>query len=219
MENQETTIFEKFINFYSEIFEKELLEEILKVSHFEKVKSGELLIDVGDDMTHLPLLIDGVVKIMRPDKDDEEIVLYFLEPGDTCTISFVNCINKKKSIFRGFVEKDLEAIFLPVEYIDPWLAKYKSWRHFIIDSYHFRLMEIVESFDSLAFHNMSGRMMKYLSDKAKINKMEDLEITHQEIANDLHTSRVVVTRILKQLHDEKKIYSTRNRVRVLEVFK
>ena len=98
MENQETTIFEKFINFYSEIFEKELLEEILKVSHFEKVKSGELLIDVGDDMTHLPLLIDGVVKIMRPDKDDEEIVLYFLEPGDTCTISFVNCINKKKSI-------------------------------------------------------------------------------------------------------------------------
>lgn len=219
MENQEATIFEKFNNFYSEIFEKELMEEILKVSHFKKVKSGDLLIDVGDDLTHLPLLIDGVVKIMRPDKDDEEIVLYFLEPGDTCTISFVNCINKKKSIFRGFVEKDLEAIFLPVEYIDTWLAKYKSWRHFIIDSYHFRLMEIVESFDSLAFENMNGRMMKYLSDKTKINHMEDLKITHQEIANDLHTSRVVVTRILKQLHDEKKIYSTRNRVRVLEFFK
>lgn len=219
MENQKSLELKKFTDFYSGIFEEELIYEIIKVSHYDKIKSGELLIDIGDDMTHLPLLVSGAVKIIRPDKDGEEIVLYYLEPGDTCAISFVNCINKKKSIFRGIVEKDLEAIFLPIDFIDEWLAKYKSWRHYIIDSYHFRLLEMVESIDSLAFLKMSGRLMKYLTDKVKINKSSDLFITHQEIANDLNTSRVVITRILKELHDDKKIYSTRNKIRVLEYFK
>lgn len=219
MENQKLLELKKFTDFYSGIFEEELIYEIIKVSHYDKIKSGELLIDIGDDMTHLPLLVSGAVKIIRPDKDGEEIVLYYLEPGDTCAISFVNCINKKKSIFRGIVEKDLEAIFLPIDFIDEWLAKYKSWRHYIIDSYHFRLLEMVESIDSLAFLKMSGRLMKYLTDKVKINKSSDLFITHQEIANDLNTSRVVITRILKELHDDKKIYSTRNKIRVLEYFK
>ena len=219
MENQKSLEWKKFTDFYSGIFEDELIEEIVKVSHYDKIKSGELLIDIGDNMTHLPLLVSGAVKIIRPDKDGEEIVLYYLEPGDTCAISFVNCINKKKSIFRGIVEKDLEAIFLPIDFIDEWLAKYKSWRHFIIDSYHFRLLEMVESIDSLAFLKMSGRLLKYLTDKVKINKSSDLHITHQEIANDLNTSRVVITRILKELHEEKKIYSTRNKIRVLEYYK
>lgn len=219
MENQKSLELKKFTDFYSGIFEEELIYEIIKVSHYDKIKSGELLIDIGDDMTHLPLLVSGAVKIIRPDKDGEEIVLYYLEPGDTCAISFVNCINKKKSIFRGIVEKDLEAIFLPIDFIDEWLAKYKSWRHYIIDSYHFRLLEMVDSIDSLAFLKMSGRLMKYLTDKVKINKSSDLFITHQEIANDLNTSRVVITRILKELHDDKKIYSTRNKIRVLEYFK
>ena len=219
MENQKSLERKKFTDFYSGIFEDELIEEIVKVSHYDKIKSGELLIDIGDNMTHLPLLVSGAVKIIRPDKDGEEIVLYYLEPGDTCAISFVNCINKKKSIFRGIVEKDLEAIFLPIDFIDEWLAKYKSWRHFIIDSYHFRLLEMVESIDSLAFLKMNGRLLKYLTDKVKINKSSDLHITHQEIANDLNTSRVVITRILKELHEEKKIYSTRNKIRVLEYYK
>jgi len=219
MYNQKSLDWKKFTNFYSGIFEEELIEEIIKVSHYDKIKSGEFLIDIGDDMTHLPLLVSGAVKIIRPDKDGEEIILYYLEPGDTCAISFVNCINKKKSIFRGIVEKDLEAIFLPIDFVDEWLAKYKSWRHYIIDSYHFRLLEMVESIDSLAFLKMSGRLLKYLTDKVKINKSSDLYITHQEIANDLNTSRVVITRILKQLHDEGKVYSTRNKIRVLEYFK
>ncbi len=115
------------------------------------------------------------------------------------------------------MENDTEAIFLPVEHIDDWLAKYKSWRHFIIDSYHFRLLEMVESIDGLAFKNMNERLLKYLSDKAKIKQDVNLEITHQQIADDLNTSRVVVTRLLKQLHNDGKVYSTRSKVKVLEL--
>ncbi|TXG35301.1 Crp/Fnr family transcriptional regulator [Seonamhaeicola maritimus] len=218
MNNQESILKEKLKDYYSEIFEDKLIDEIVKVGHFDKIKSGELLVDIGEDMTHIPLILKGVVKIMRQEKEGDEIVLYFLERGDTCAISFVNCINKKQSIFKGIVERDIEAVFLPVEYIDEWLAKFKSWRHFIIDSYHFRLIEMVESIDSLAFLKMNTRILKYLTDKVKINHDVDIEITHQEIANDLNTSRVVITRILKQLHDDGKIYSTRNSVKVLEFY-
>lgn len=217
MNTQEVILREKIGEYYSSIFEKELIEEIVKVGFIDKYKSGEVLVDIGENMTHIPLILNGAVKIIRKEKEGEELVLYFLEKGDTCAISFINCINRKESIFKAVVENDTEAIFLPVEYIDDWLAKYKSWRHFIIDSYHFRLIEMVESIDGLAFMNMNQRLLKYLSDKAKINQNVDLDITHQEIADDLNTSRVVVTRLLKQLHGDGKVYSTRNKVKVLEL--
>ena len=216
MNSQETILKEKLNDYYSTIFEDELLDEIVNVGHLDKIKSGELLIDIDDNMTHIPLILDGIVKIIRKDKNGDEIVIYFLERGDTCAISFVNCINRKKSIFKGVVEKDIEAIFLPVEFIDDWLVKFESWRHFIIDSYHFRLIEMVESIDSLAFMKMNERLFKYLNDKVKITKDVNLQITHQEIADDLNSSRVVITRLIKELHDEGKIYSTRNKIRVLD---
>jgi len=212
MINQEITLREKLNDYYSNLFEDELIDEIEKVGRFEKIEKGELLIDIGDDMTHIPLILTGIVKIIRQEKEGEELVLYFLERGDTCAISFVNCINRKKSIFKGVVEQDVEAILLPIEYIDDWLIKYKTWRGFIIDSYHFRLIEMVESIDSLAFMKLEQRMFKYLTDKANVTKENLLDITHQEIATDLNSSRVVVTRLLKQLENEGKIKMGRNRI-------
>jgi len=213
---QEKIIREKLSDYYSTVFEKELIEEIVEVGFLDKLKSGETLVDIGENMTHIPLILDGAVKIIRQEKEGDELVLYFLEKGDTCAVSFINCINRKKSIFKGIVENDVEAIFVPVERIDDWLAKYKTWRYFIIDSYHFRLIEMVESIDGLAFMNMNQRLLKYLTDKAKINRDVNIEITHQQIANDLNTSRVVITRLLKQLHNDGKVFSTRNKVKVLD---
>ena len=216
MNSQEKILRDKLSDYYSDIFEEKLLDEIVNVGYYDKVKSGELMIDVGENMTHIPLLLNGVVKIIRHENEGEELVLYFLERGDTCAISFVNCINRKKSLFKGVVEQDMEAIFIPVEHIDDWLIKFKTWRHFIIDSYHYRLIEMVESIDSLAFMKMKDRILKYLSDKVKITKDIHLKITHQEIADDLNSSRVVITRLLKQLHDEGKIYSTRSKIKLID---
>ena len=213
---QEAMLRVKLSDYYADIFEAELVDEMVTVGVLDKYKHGEILVDIGENMTHIPLILSGSVKIIRQEKEGDELVLYFLEKGDTCAISFINCINRKESIFRAVVDSNTEAIFLPVEHIDDWLAKYQSWRHFIIDSYHFRLLEMVESIDGLAFMNMNQRLMKYLGDKAKVQNTQDLEVTHQEIADDLNTSRVVVTRLLKQLHNDGKVYSTRNKVRVNE---
>lgn len=208
----------KLASKYAEVFEEELIQEIAEVGFLKKIKNAQLLIDIGEELTHIPLILDGVVKIIRADKNGYELSIYYLEPGDTCAISFANCINKTRSIFRGIAETDVEAIFIPVDSVDKWLVRYKSWRHFIIDSYHFRLLEMVETIDSLAFLKMEKRIWKYLTDKVKISNNVDLEITHQQIAEDLNSTRVVITRIIKKLHDDEKIYSTRNKVKLLEYY-
>ena len=197
---------------FSLIFEKELLNEIIEVGHLQSLKKGEILIDIDDEMTHIPLIVEGVIKIMREDDHGDEIALYYLEKGNTCAISFVNCINRNKSLFRGIVTRDAEGVFIPVEMVGIWLQKYESWRTFIIDSYHFRLIEMVESIDRLAFLNLEERLYKNLIDKVNITKDNTLIITHQEIADDVNTSRVVVSRLLKRLENEGHITIRRNRI-------
>ncbi|MCF6180973.1 Crp/Fnr family transcriptional regulator [Lutibacter sp.] len=212
MTTEKAFIKEKLSDYYSHIFEKELINEICELGTYRELTSGELIINIGDNMTHIPLILNGAVKVIREDKKGDEITLYFLEKGDTCAISFVNCINKRKSILKAITEKETEAIFIPVNKIDEWLKKYETWRHFIIDSYHVRLIEMVEAIDSLAFMRLDDRLYKFLSDKVKIMKDSVLKITHQEIADDLNTSRVVVSRMLKHLENEGKITIRRNRI-------
>ena len=215
MNSEELTLRNRISHFYSDIFENKLIDEMVKVGHFDTIKKGDLLIDIGDDMTHIPLILNGVIKIIRKE-NDKELVLYYLERGDTCAISFANCINKKQSIFKGIVEEDVDLVLLPVEKIDKWLVKYKSWRYFIIDSYHNRLLEMVGSIDSLAFLKMKARVLNYLIGKLHATTITTLDITHQEIANDLNTSRVVVTRLLKELNEAGEILSTRNKIEILD---
>ena len=215
MQLQEQLLINKLRSAYAEVFEAKLLTEILGICEFKQLKKGELLIDIGDEMTHIPLIISGVINILRKD-NGHELSLYYLEKGDTCAISFANCLNRKKSIFKGVVEEDVGMFLLPVDKIDQWLVKYKSWRYFIIDSYHFRLLEMVGSIDSLAFLKMKDRVLNYLIGKLHTTTNTTLDITHQDIANDLNTSRVVVTRLLKELSEAGEISSTRNKIEILD---
>ena len=210
---------EKLEDYYASIFEKELIDEIVNVGIFRTIPSHEILLDIGDKMTHVPLILNGAVKIIREDNQGEEIALYYIEKGDTCAISFVNCIHRTESMFRGITEKETDGIFIPVSIIDTWLSKYKSWREFVIDTYHLRLMEMVEAIDSLAFMRLDDRLHKYLVDKVKVLDTNILIITHQEIADDIHTSRVVVSRLLKVLENEGKIKIRRNRIIIEDDFK
>jgi CRP/FNR family transcriptional regulator len=206
----------KLQDYYSIVFEPELLAEIEKYGTLAKLDKDDLLIDVGAKITQVPLLLNGAVKIVREDKNGDEIVLYFLERGDTCAISFVNCLNHSKSKVRGIAEKESEAIYIPVKKLEEWMGKYKSWREFVIESYSSRLDEMIEAIDTLAFMKMDERLFKYLSDKVKIMRDTTLNTTHQEIAIDLNTSRVVVSRLLKQLENDGKIILHRNKIEVLE---
>ncbi|WP_299249627.1 Crp/Fnr family transcriptional regulator [uncultured Aquimarina sp.] len=204
-------------NSYGHLFENELLEEINNVAMFKEVSEGIELIKPGSYIKSMPLIISGAIKILREDHDGDELLLYFLERGDTCAMTLSCCIGHHKSEIKAIAETDAKLIMIPVGKMEEWTAKYKSWRNFVFESYHKRLMEAIETIDSIAFLKMDERLLKYLKDKTKVNNENVVNNTHQEIAYDLHTSRVVISRLLKKLEVEGKIKLNRNSIEIISL--
>lgn len=202
---------------YGHIFEEELIDEINKVGTYKEVPAGSKLIEIGDYVRSMPLLISGAIKIMREDSEGDELLLYFLERGDTCAMTMACCMGHHKSEIRAIAEKDTRLIMIPVQKMEEWMAKFHTWRSFVLESYQLRLNEMLETIDTIAFLKMDERLLKYLRDKAKIVQDDCLETTHQQIAYDLHTSRVVVSRLLKALEKEGKIRLHRNHIKVVDL--
>ncbi len=208
---------EEIVEAYSFIFEDALIKEIAEVGTTRSFKENEKIIEIGDNVTSMPLLINGAIKILREDKDGDELLLYFLERGDTCAMTLSCCLGHTKSEIRAVAEMDTTLVMIPIEKMEEWTSKYKSWRDFVFESYHSRLTELLDTIDTIAFLNMDERLLKYLRDKAKINQNETVNITHQQIAYDLHTSRVVISRLLKKLEIKNKIILNRNSIQVVDL--
>ena len=202
---------------YKHLFEDDLLSEILSIGEYKKAKEGAELIDIGNEIRFMPLVISGAIKILREDEKGDELALYFIEQGDTCAMTITCCLGSSKSKIRAVAERDTELLMIPVEKIGEWMSTYKTWQRFIMQSYHERMQELLEAIDTIAFLNMDERLIKYLKDKAIVNRNEIIQVTHKEIANDLHTSRVVISRLLKALEKNGKIKLNRNQVHLLEI--
>jgi CRP/FNR family transcriptional regulator len=202
---------------YGHLFEEELLNEILAIGVYRKVDEGTELIDIGSDIKFMPLVISGAIKILREDEKGDELVLYFIEQGDTCAMTITCCLGQTKSKIRAVAERETELLMIPIEKIGEWMNSYQTWQSFIIQSYHERMQELLEAIDTIAFLNMDERLLKYLKDKAKVNRDEVIQVTHKEIANDLHTSRVVISRLLKALEIKGEIKLNRNQITVINL--
>lgn len=200
---------------YGGIFEKELIEEITSVAKLVEFKEGDVLIDIGKYIKTMPLLMDGAIKIMREDFDAGELLLYFLEKGDTCSMTLSCCMGDKKSEIRAVAEKDGLVAMIPVNKMEEWLGKYKTWRAFVFESYNSRFNEMLAAIDNIAFMNMGERLYNYLMEKSKIENSRTILKTHQEIANELNSSRVVISRLLKALENEGKIRLNRNNIELI----
>lgn len=201
---------------YGYIFEEALINEIAKVASFKEFKADDYLIEIDDYIKSMPLLLHGAIKILREDENGDELLLYFLERGDTCAMTLTCCMGQAKSRIRAIAETDGSLLMIPVEKMEDWLTKYKTWRNFVFDSYNVRLMEMLEAIDTLAFMNLDERLFKYLTDKAKVIGNTEIQNTHQEIAYEMHTSRVVISRLLKALEIEGKIKLHRNKIEILQ---
>lgn len=198
------------------IFEEELIAELCKYGTFKSYVEGKLIMDIGEILTNIPLVISGCVKVLKEDKDGNDLLLYYLEYGDTCAVTLNCCTKPSKSSIKALTESDAEILFIPVEKMEEWMIKYKSWRGFVLDSFSIRMNEMLEAIDTLAFNNMEERLYKYLRDKVMITKESKLHITHFQIANELHSSRVVISRLMKKLENEGLVIQFRNYVEVKE---
>ncbi|WP_299782349.1 Crp/Fnr family transcriptional regulator [uncultured Formosa sp.] len=204
-------------NCYGHVLEEDLLNEIAEIGISKTIPEHVKMIEIGDYVKSMPLLISGVIKVLREDKNGNELLLYYLEKGNTCSMTMACCIDRQKSNIRAITESEVKLILVPVNKMDEWMSKYESWRNFVIESYHNRIIELLYTLDNIAFKQMDERLIQYLKDQSRVNHIDIIHKTHKEIAYDLHTSRVVISRLLKKLEKLNKIELGRNYIKTLKL--
>lgn len=202
---------------FQHIFNDELINEICYNGQLKTFNAEDVIVDIGDDMANFPLIVTGSLKILTEDKEGKELLLYYLEMGDTCAVTLTLDSHGQKSKIRAIAEETTEVLFLPVSKVDEWMVNYKEWRHFIMETYNYRMSEMLEAIDNLAFHNMEERLLKYLRDKAMVTGSKEIHGTHAAIANDLHSSRVVISRVLAKLEKDGLVKHSRNKVELIKL--
>ncbi len=201
---------------YPQIAERALQEEIIEVGKLMHFRAGEVIMDYGSYIKLVPLIINGSIKVTREDESEgREILLYFLGPGETCSMSFTCCMMNKKSEIRTEAMEDTTLIGIPIRYMDSWMTKYQSWKNFVMQTYDSKMIELVKTLDSVAFEGMDARLKKYLQSRKGSTGSPVIKATHQEIANDLNASREAISRLLKKLENMGEVKLGRNQVTVL----
>ncbi len=191
--------------------EEELYTEILNQATIREIKAGDTLLRVGQTIRSTMLILDGIVKLYREDEEGKEFFIYHLNAGQACSLSMVCAARYETSEVLAKAVTDATVLSIPLDYMDEWMSKYKSWYRFVITSYRDRFEELLKTIDAIAFSKMDERLEYYLKNQVE-NFGETLKMTHLEIANDLGTSREVVSRLLKKMEAKKWLVIQRNAI-------
>src|SRR5690606_25157782 len=186
-----------------QITDGRLLDALAESGSVITFQAGESIMDPGKFIKHIPIVLDGSIKVIRADEEGKELFLYYLEPGETCALSLTCCNASKQSEIKAIAEEDTTILGIPVAVHENWMDEYRQWKDYVASTYQSRFQELLQTLDAVAFKRLDQRLMRYLSTRIKIQNETELHITHQEIANELGTSREVVSRLLKQLEKRK----------------
>lgn len=198
-------------------FETELKVELINNSEILQFKEGDQLMRTGQYFKSTMLLVEGLVKVYREDDEGNEFFMYYLEPGDACALSMVCAIKQETSQIMAKAVKDTEVIAIPLKYMDQWMAKYKTWYHFVLETYRSRFEEILLTLDHIAFRAMDERLEFYLKRHRDTLKSNTIEINHQQIADELNSSREVISRLLKKMEQLGKLKLNRNSIEIISL--
>jgi CRP/FNR family transcriptional regulator len=199
--------------------EPELIHELIKVSSIKTFTEGETLMRTGQNIRSAILVIDGLVKIYREDDQGNEFFMYYLDAGKACAISLVCALGKETS---GLMAKAMTAstiLSIPVQYVDEWMGKYKSWAQFALSSYRERFDELLETIDHIAFRNMDERILFYLKRHQEKFKTNMIATSFTEIAQDLNSSREVISRLMKKLSEKGILQLHRSHIEIINLEK
>ena len=178
--------------------EEPLFKELVKHGTIREIKAGEPLLRVGQTIRSTMLILDGLVKLYREDDEGKEFFIYHLDAGQACSLSMVCAAKHETSEVLAKALTDATVLAVPLEFMDQWMSKYKSWYQFVITSYRNRFEELLKTIDAIAFSNMDERLEDYI--KKQVSRLgNNLKMTHQDIANDLNSSREVISRLLKKM--------------------
>jgi len=203
----------KYIN---PIFESKLIDEINEVGTEMSFAEGDTIIEYGKFIHMIPLIQRGVIKVLRRDEEGRELLLYYLSANSTCSMAYSCCMESRQSEIRAIAEEDVTLLAIPHAKLDEWLCKYPSWKSFIMHSFNERLLEMLKTIENIAFKKLDERLIDYLKEKQRINHSAVIKASHNTIAEEMGTSRVVISRLLKHLENDKKIILYRNELRIMK---
>jgi len=196
-------------------FSQELIEEIVEHGQVKEIPKNTFLMDVGKPITSIPMILEGNMKVVRPDEDGHELFLYHLYPGDSCALSLVCSFSNRVGNVKAETLEDSTVLFVPIKYMDEWMTRHRTWYYYVLNTYRKRLEGVLDTVDSIAFRNMDERLIDYLQKAKELNVSTTIPTTHQDIATELNSSREVISRLLKKLEQRGEIILGRNRVELV----
>lgn len=194
----------------------ELVEKLYQYGVTKTYQEGDIILDENSSIRSIPIVMKGMMKVIRTEEDGREILLYYIKAGESCIMSFLGGMHNEKSIVKAEVEEDTEILFLPVDKVSLFIKEYPEWLDYIFRLYHKRFEELLDIINAIAFKKVDERLLNLLHKKSEILNSKTIVITHEQLANELGTARVVVSRLLKQLEDSGKLQLGRNKITILE---
>jgi CRP/FNR family transcriptional regulator len=190
-------------------WEDGLYNAIIENATIKEAAAGTILLKPGQNIKSAMLLVKGTAKLYQEDADGGEYFMYHLNPGEACAVTLVCNYHQEQSQVLAKAVTDIEFLSIPVEFMDKWLNEFKSWHYFVIRTYRSRYEELLKTIHETAFKNMDERLEFYI--KRQVQQFGNtVNLTHQEIANDLNTSREVISRLLKKMEHNGWINMNRN---------
>ena len=201
---------------FKDVFEPELIAEMEIHGKTMKIPAGSVILDAGDLVRQIPIVLDGILKVSRNDDEGNELLLYYINPKESCAMTFTCCMQQYPSEIKAVVEEDAEIMLIPINLMDEWMMKYTTWKSFVMTTVRMRFNELLRSIDQIAFMKLDERLITYLKDKSKTTGSSIINASHQQIAEELATSRVVISRLLKKLENDKRVILYRNQIKVMK---
>jgi len=201
---------------FKHIFEPALLKEIESNTKIISAKEGVVILEIGQTVRLIPVLLQGTLKITRVDDQGNELLLYYVNANESCAMTFTCCMQQYSSEIKATADTDIEYLAIPISVMDDWLSKYPTWKSFVMRTIRSRFNELLNAIDQLAFQKLDERLEHYLKEKSKSNGSTLINLSHEQIAVDLATSREVISRLLKRLENEGKVLLYRNQIKIMK---
>jgi CRP/FNR family transcriptional regulator, anaerobic regulatory protein len=183
-------------------FEKELIQEIIEKGESKVFKEDETLVKTGQYFRSVLLIVDGLIKVYREDHEGNEFFIYYLQPGQACALSMKCQFRNETSQVMAKAVDETTVVTVPIACMDDWIQKYKGWYHFVMDTYRNRMEELLETIDDIAFRNMDERLLSYIKREHQVHNSPIITINHTEVAEELNSSREVVSRLMKKVSEK-----------------
>jgi CRP/FNR family transcriptional regulator, anaerobic regulatory protein len=193
----------------------EIREKLIDFGVSKIFQEGEVLLNENVYIKGVPLVMSGSIKVVRTDDIEREILLYNIRAGESCIMSFLGGLHNEKSKIKAIAEEESEILFIPTDKVIVLIKEYPEWLNYIFRLYHKRFEELLEVVNAIAFKKLDERLLNLIKKKCEANQSRTLHETHEELANELGTSRVVVSRLLKQLEEQGVLKLGRNKITLL----